>query len=73
MVNDINKYKRALVLTKDLQKLLPILDEFEKKLRPYQRYIPVMTCLQSVMDAKILLKTHFEAQKKIVNTKGERE
>lgn len=73
MVNDIGKYKRALVLTKELKEILPILDEFEKKLSRYHRYIPILACLETIGDAKIVLKTHYEAQKKIVNSKGERE
>lgn len=69
-INDIAKYKKALIFTKEIKETLLVLDEADKKLSKYSKYIPIMACLNAIQDAKLILKTHYAQQDAIVRSKG---
>jgi hypothetical protein len=69
-INDIAKYKKAVLLTKEIRETLVILDEAEKKLVKYSKYLPILSCLNAIQDAKLVLKTHYAQQDRVVRNKG---
>lgn len=69
-VNDINKYKKAMLITKEISEALVIIKDAEEKLKAYSKYIPVLNCLVPLSDARIILQAHYNKHKKILNNKG---
>lgn len=69
-INNITTYKKAKVITKDLLDVLAIIDQTEKKLAPYSKYLPILNCLSHIADAKLILVAHYKKQEKILKNKG---
>lgn len=69
-INNINKYKKALVYTNELRELKEILIESLQKLEKYKKYIPAQECIEVLSNSQTLVQTHLNHQRKIVETKG---
>lgn len=69
-MHNITKYKKALIHVQDLEKLYNVLKESIIKLEIHKKYIPAQECLDVLYNNKILVETHLNHQKKIVESKG---
>lgn len=69
-VNDFNKYKRAKIITKELEKVLNIINLSLKGLKPFRKYTSISETLLCLEDSKSILEIHLEHQKKILENKG---
>lgn len=70
-INDITKYKKAKLLTKDLEKLIVILKQTKKDLAPYKKYYGMSDLLINIIDSQIYFQIHLDEQRSILNCKGE--
>lgn len=69
-IQSLTNYKKALVLSKDLQAVLLTIDNTLHELKPHTRYIPVKNILSSLMDNRKLVVLFLNKYNKIVQTKG---
>lgn len=70
-INNIHKYKKAKVFTKELTEISVILREYLSKLVKYKKYIPVKDIINTTTDSKALIDSHLKQQRDILNNKGE--
>ena len=70
MIHNIVEYKKAIVIVKELEKVIKILRATEISLRSYTKYRPVQYILTTLVDEKSLLEMHLERYKIIKETKG---
>jgi hypothetical protein len=70
-LSDLNAYKKAKILTRELDSLLKIVSNIKKELHGYLKYNPVKDIYSSVQDNEQLIKIHYKKYKKIVDKKGE--
>lgn len=69
-VYNLQKYKRAKTIVKELQIVLPILKSSYTALKPYIKYRAVMECINTIHDAEIILETHLRNEKKVISNNG---
>jgi vacuolar-type H+-ATPase subunit D/Vma8 len=70
-LSDLNSYKKAKILARELEDLLRTVSSFKKQLHPYLKYNPVKDIYSSLQDNEQLIKIHYKKYKKIVDQKGE--
>ena len=71
-LHNIAEYKKALVVVKDIEKILKILSATEASLRSYAHYRAIQHVLAAISDEKPILDWQLEVHKIIVETKGSR-
>lgn len=69
-MNNINKYKKALVYTREIREILTIISQVSLRLDKYKKYNQVVDILNTLNDSKLVLNTHLNNQEQIVKTKG---
>lgn len=69
-IYDLQKYKRAKIIVKDLQVIIPILIKSYDALKPYMKYRPVLEVLNYLSDSKLILEVHLRNEKKIIDNNG---
>lgn len=72
MVNDLTKYKKALLYVKELDKLKQSMTKALSDLEPYKKYIPAQECIEVLSNSLTIVNVHLNHQKKIVETKGQK-
>ena len=70
MINDINKLKKAMVLTKELQHCVSIIDHTLSQLDVYKKFSPVKDSIDMLKESKQLLEIHIKTQKLIIENRG---
>lgn len=68
---DLQKFKQAKVMVRELEKIRELLKAHYKELTRYKKYIPVKQVLNEILSAEIILKLHSEKQECILKSKGE--
>ena len=69
---NLNEYKKAKVMVKELDKVVKILDATHASLLNYKRYAAVQRILTTIHEYKPLLEIALEQTKITLETKGER-
>ncbi len=69
-MNNLHKYKKALLHVKDLTKAIEILGDAMSKLNPYAKYDSVYNTIAAMDATKTLLEIHLHNQKRIVDNQG---
>ena len=70
-ITDLVKYKQAKIIKKDLDSIIPLLDNTIKQLTRYKdRYSLVRNCMDSLSDAKTMLEIHKLNINKIIDNKA---
>lgn len=69
--HDIREYKKSIVIVKDLEKILKILNATEASLRQFEKYRPVQYILHDIVENKPILELYLEKYKIIKETKGQ--
>ncbi len=69
-VNDLRKYKRALLFVKELTKLEASMKNALSEIEVYKKYIPAQECIEVISRNLVIVKVHLDHQKKIVDNKG---
>lgn len=70
-INNLQNYKRAKIISKDLEKIIPILAKTYEQLKPYMKYRPILDTLDTISDSKLVLEIHLSQEKRIVDSMGE--
>lgn len=69
-INNINRYKKALLYVKELDKLKSSMVKSLSELESYKKYIPAQECIETISRNLTIVEVHLNHQKKIVETKG---
>jgi len=70
-VNNLNKYRKAKKIVKDLEQILKIVDSTNFQLSKYKIYRPVSQLCDTIEVSRDLLVYNLEFYRMIVETKGE--
>lgn len=70
MINNINKYKKALIYVKELGKLEASLKNALSDLEQYKHYYVTQECIEVLSNNLTIVQVHLNHQKKIVESKG---
>ena len=68
--HDLYMYRRAKVISKDLEEIRIILKDSYKKFSKYKKYIPIKSILNELLSAEVVLKLVHDAQKDVLKNKG---
>lgn len=69
-MHNINKYKKALIYTRELAKLEISMKNALAEIELYKKYIPAQECIEVISRNLTIVTVHLNHQKKIVETKG---
>ena len=69
-INDLQKYKKALVHVRELTKLEQSISNALKDIEKCKNYIPAQECIEVLSNNLLLVRVHLNHQKKIVDSKG---
>ena len=69
-LNDIHKFKKAKVLTKELEHIVSIINNAVLQLENYKKYIVVRDSVDMLKESKQMLEIHIKTQKLIIENKG---
>ncbi len=69
-VNDLRKYRKALIFTKELAKLEASMKNALSEIEVYKKYIPAQECIEALSRNLTIVQVHLNHQKKIVENKG---
>jgi hypothetical protein len=69
---NIQEYRRAQALVKDLEKIIKILKLTETSLKAYEYYRPVQHILTAIALERPMLEVHLEHNKITVDLKGQK-
>lgn len=69
-INNITKYKKAKILTKQLSEALANVNKSIELLEIFKKFSPVQDSLWSLKDSKQILQIHLNIQKDILDKKG---
>jgi hypothetical protein len=67
---DLQKYRQAKVIVKDLEELRRLLKVSFKDLNKYKKYNPIKPILNEILSAEVILKLFHDKNKEILKTKG---
>lgn len=70
-VNNLQEYRRAKILTQDLEQILRVINLSISALHHYSKYAPVNLIISTLQTNKTLLEIHYNKYKRILETKGE--
>lgn len=70
IINDINRYKKALIYVKELAKLETSMKTAISELEVYKKYTPAQECIEVLSNNLTIVQVHLNHQKKIVENKG---
>jgi hypothetical protein len=70
-VNNLQEYRKAKILEKDLEQILRVINLSISALHFYSKYAPVNVIISTLQTNKTLLEIHYNKYKRIVETKGE--
>lgn len=70
MIHNITDYKKSIVIVKELEKVIKLLNATEAGLKSYSKYTPVKNILTTLISERAFLDLHLEKQKIIRDTKG---
>lgn len=73
MMNNLTKYRKALIYTKELAKLEASMKKALTEIEVYKKYIPAQECIEVLSNNLTIVQVHLNHQKKIVETKGKDE
>lgn len=69
-VTDINAYKKAKIVVKDLLNTLGVIHSTIKQLERYSKYTQVADCISVLDQNKTLLEIHLNKYKRVLENKG---
>jgi hypothetical protein len=69
-MNNINKYRKALLYSKELAKLEASMKNALTELELYKKYIPAQECIEVISRNLTIVQVHLNHQKKIAESKG---
>lgn len=70
-INDLQKYKRAKVVVKELKYGITLIDVAIKGFEKIKKYTAIQAVLLELRDAKAILEIHLDSHMKIIENKGE--
>ena len=70
MINDLNSYRIARVVVKDLSEIISKLNLYNSQLNDYHRYIPVQDVQHNIKINLAILNVHLQKYKEILENKG---
>lgn len=70
-INDLQKYKRAKVVVKELKYGITLIDVAIKGFEKIKKYTAIQAVLLELKDAKAILSIHLENHQQIIKNKGE--
>lgn len=69
-MNDIHKYKKALIHTKELAKLEKVIISALSELQNCKQYIPAQECIEVLSNNLTIVQVHLNHQRSVVENKG---
>lgn len=69
-LNDITKYRKALIFSKDLVIINNIMLKAIESLKEYKKYVPVKDSMCALIDSQKLVEIHLNHHKNIIKNKG---
>jgi hypothetical protein len=69
-IHNITEYKKSMLMVKELEKILKIVNATQSSLANYRRYLPVQHILTTISEFKPFLEIALEQRKIMVETKG---
>jgi GTP:adenosylcobinamide-phosphate guanylyltransferase len=72
-ISNLNSYKEAKHLKKEIENLIIIINKHKEELEKYKRYIPVQMIQTSNLEALSILKIYLDKYNSIVKNKGTNE
>jgi hypothetical protein len=63
-------YKKAKLLSKDLREIITTVDMCLHNFKPYNKYMPVKSIVNSLLENKVILTMYLKKYTKIVGNKG---
>lgn len=70
-INNLTKFKKAKVLTKQISEALVNMSKAIELLEPYKKFSQIQDALWALKDNKQILQIHYNIQKDILEKKGE--
>ena len=70
VVNNLTKYKKALILRRDITEALNELENSVLKLKKYTNLLQIREILAIIGDNAVILKVHLKAQQEIIDNQG---
>lgn len=70
MIADLNKYKQAKLICKDLEEVNKILTNQLKELIPHKKYVPIKHLINAILEQKAILDLHYKKHHVILHNKG---
>ena len=68
--HDLQKYRVAKVIVKDLEQLRELLKQSFKAFNRYKKYTPIKPILNELLTAECIIKLHLDKQKDVIKNKG---
>lgn len=69
-ISNLEKYKRAKYLVKELNSALDIISKAYSDLKPYQIFNPVVNALNALGESRTIIQIHLKKEQKILDNKG---
>lgn len=73
MVNNLDKYKRAKYLVKELETVLSLINKAYEDLKPYKLFNPVVQSLNALGDSRSIVQIHLRKERRVLESKGKEE
>ena len=70
-INDLQKYKRAKVVVKELKYGITLIDVAIKGFEKIKKYTAIQAVLLELHDAKAILSIHLDSHQQVIDRKGE--
>lgn len=71
-ITNLKDYKKAKIVTKDLDVISHILDLSIRSLSVYNKYVPAKDCIRTLKEQKEIVDLHNKKYKKILEKKNEK-
>lgn len=68
--HDLNQYRQAKIIVRDLEKVRDLLKVTYKELNKYKKYNPIRPILDEILSAEIILKLFNDKHRDILKNKG---
>lgn len=69
-INNLHKYKKALIFVKELGKLEISMKKALEDIEKYKKYLPAQECIEVLSNNLTIVQVHLTHQKKIIEDKG---
>lgn len=69
-ISNLNHYRTAKVLVKELDDIITKLNQFNTEMQPYSKYIPIQDIHHNISSNIMLLKIHLNKYQEVIKNKG---